>query len=121
MLSLISSLVTNPTALIFLLLILGGLFRKWKMVKHSLWGMAVVRSTDNGLRSMIIRYPKERRMHMELCWVDTAIGIGNGTALSSVTLRTDCWRESVSTRRDASGNWCWHPMVPSSSVRMRWP
>ena len=42
MLSLISSLVTNPTALIFLLLILGGLFRKWKVVKRSLWGMALV-------------------------------------------------------------------------------
>ena len=42
MLSLISSLVTNPTALIFLLLILGGLFRKWKLVKRSLWGMALV-------------------------------------------------------------------------------
>ena len=42
MLSLISSLVTNPTALIFLLLISGGLFRKWIMVKRSLWGMALV-------------------------------------------------------------------------------
>ena len=42
MLSLISSLVTNPTALIFLLLISGGLFRKWKVVKRTLWGMALV-------------------------------------------------------------------------------
>ena len=42
MLSLISSLVTNPTALIFLFLILGGLFRKWKVVKRTLWGMALV-------------------------------------------------------------------------------
>ena len=42
MLSFISSLVTNPAALIFLLLILGGLFRKWKVVKRSLWGMALV-------------------------------------------------------------------------------
>ena len=42
MLSLISSLVTNPTALIFLLLILGGLFRKWKVVKRTLWSMALV-------------------------------------------------------------------------------
>ena len=42
MLNLISSLVTNPTALIFLLLILGGVFRKWKVVKRTLWGMALV-------------------------------------------------------------------------------
>lgn len=42
MLSLISSLVTNPTAIILFFVIVGWFFRKWERVKKVMWGIAVV-------------------------------------------------------------------------------
>ena len=42
MLSLLSTIATTPTLLILIFLILGGVFWKWKVVKRTLWGMALV-------------------------------------------------------------------------------
>lgn len=42
MLSLLSSLITNPLAYIFFFIILGFIFRKWKGVQRGMWGVAIL-------------------------------------------------------------------------------
>lgn len=42
MLSLLSSIVTNPTAYILTFILLGFLFRKWKGIKRVMWGIAII-------------------------------------------------------------------------------
>ena len=42
MFSLLSSLVTNPTAYILTFVLLGFLLRKWKGIKRVMWGIAII-------------------------------------------------------------------------------
>ena len=42
MLSLLSSLITNPTAYILTFVLLGFLLRKWKGIKRVMWGIAII-------------------------------------------------------------------------------
>ena len=42
MLSLLSSLVTNPTAFILTFVLLGFFLRKWKGIKRVMWGIAII-------------------------------------------------------------------------------